>query len=164
MVFYLVVGHSQGGGTSQIIASLFGLERVVMLAGGVGVDPLVYPQHTFTSTDKYFSFCHTSDSLYTGIQNVNTLSLGMTAPIIDQDTSAFPYSNSNRISTSIASGNPHGAISTDSDLALDVNGFPIYQPVWRYLFAVPRSGAVSWLITPSLTLTIVAMAGSFVYI
>ena len=134
-------GHSQGAGTSQVLATLWGVRRVVMLAGGVYANDPDSPQLALTPSDKYFSFVHEQDSNYNGVQAVNRLILKIDryGEIVNQDSASAPYSNTHRLTTNLPCGNAHGCVSTDDELTFGADGYPVYETVWRDIIGSPSA-------------------------
>jgi hypothetical protein len=138
-------GHSQGAGTSQILGALYPVHRVVKFAGGVYLSAATYPPFRFTTSAQYFSFTHTDDSLFNGIQALDrlTLTLDTFGAVTSVDTASPPYGGTHMLSTSANSSNAHGAVASDTSLAFDANGAPIYDTAWKYLFGTPSHDVVA---------------------
>jgi hypothetical protein len=87
----------------------------------------------------FFTLTHTADSLYAGIQVVDqtTLNMNQFGAVVNQDGSSPPYGNTHMLSTSLASTNAHGMVSSDPSLTFEANGTPQLDAVWRYLIGTP---------------------------
>lgn len=140
--------------------------RVLKFAGGVYLTPSSYPGiYAFITPQQIYSFTHTADGSYAGIQVVDdlTLQLSQFGPASSVDGSAAPFGGSHKLSTSRASSNPHGAVAGDTELAFDGNGFPVYDSVWRFMMT-STSGAskifgVLWL---PLVMVLMVVLGSVI--
>jgi hypothetical protein len=146
-----IAGHSQGGGTSQIVGSLFPVHRVVKFAGGVNLNAATYPPFRFTTNADYFTFTHTDDSVFNRVRqwDAGTLNMDVFGPMVSVDGASPPYNGTHMPSTSVNTSNAHGAVSSDPSLAFDGSGTPIYEPVWIYLFGTPTHDVAATTGVPS---------------
>lgn len=152
----VVSGHSQGGGHAGIIGRYHLVARVVMFAAmdynGVRRSPanwIAVPGSTPNATpaERFFGFSHQRDDTV----NFTLLSMqvwpayGMNAfgPVVNVDAAAPPYNNTHSLTSNLdtPTGNFHGCVAVDRNLALQADGTPVYKPVWEYLLATPREAA-----------------------
>ncbi len=148
----VVSGHSQGGGHAGIIGRYHLVARVVMFAAmdysGRERKPanwIAVPGSTPNATpaERFFGFSHQRDEAV----NFTTLSAqvwpayGMNAfgLVVNVDAAAPPYSNTHSLTSNLdtPTGNFHGCVAVDRNLALRADGTPVYKPVWEYLPATP---------------------------
>ena len=135
-------GHSQGAGTSQVAARLFGVRRVLLFSGGVMVNTTRYPQLERTPAERYFTFVHYQDPTVpeTFVAGVEATVIGTAAisAVVDADMAA--PGTALRLRTNVTSASPHGV--TVADFYTPVNpstGEPVFLPVWQAMLGTPDS-------------------------
>ena len=144
----VVAGHSQGGGHAGIIGRFHPVARIVMFAAmdfnGVSNAPanwIARPETTpnASAPDKFRGFSHQRDELvnFTILSTRVWTAYGMPqfGQIINIDNALPPYANTHSLTSNVESGNFHGCIAVDVRLVRDINGVPIYKPVWQYLMS-----------------------------
>lgn len=146
----VVSGHSQGGGHAGIVGRYHPVARVVMFAAmdynGRAQSPANWigvPSSTPNATppERFYGFSHQRDDAV----NFNTLATriwpayGMTAfgAVENVDFAAPPYNNTHSLTSNLdtPTGNYHGCVAVDRNLALGTDGTPLYKPVWEYLLS-----------------------------
>jgi hypothetical protein len=146
-----IAGHSQGGGHAGFFAKLVELDRAVMFSapGDTGVAVNSAAQWTalpnITPTSRQYGFTHVNDNL-APLANVSrnwqAIGLGAFGPLFSVDGQSSPFGNSRQLTTEAApnpnptgpSASPtHGAPVVDAVTPRDVQGRPIFTPVWIYL-------------------------------
>ncbi len=143
----VISGHSQGGGHAGIIAKHHQVRRVVFFASPKDYNQYYNKQAAWfsgphqTPAIDYYGFSHSGD--FTGSTPVQQLAcyhlFGMNSfgPLVNVDTSIFPYNNSHILTSSVSSLNAHGCVATDNQIILDINNIPVYRPVWFYMLDIP---------------------------
>jgi hypothetical protein len=139
----VISGHSQGGGHAGIIAKYYQVNRVVFFASPKDYNKYYnrqaawYKSSHLTPTNVYYGFSHTEDS--TGSTFAEQFGcyqlLGMAAygATVNADTASSPYNFSHMLTSSLPTSNAHGCVVVDGSDSLDINGVPIYKPVWTYM-------------------------------
>lgn len=138
----VVAGHSQGGGQAAIIGKQHRVARVIMLAAPV--DHLRTLEHHAawlsapgaTPATCYFGFVHGEDQGFEHIQRSWEL-LGLDArPAVTVDQSGPPYGGAQRLITEfgqVRRDKYHGCVVADRITPMQLDGTPVFEPVWRYL-------------------------------
>jgi hypothetical protein len=146
-----IAGHSQGGGHAGYLAKLVELDRAVMFSapGDTGAARQSAAQWTslpnITPASRQFGFIHVEDNLAL-LANVsrNWQAIGLEAfgALFSVDGAVVPFGNARQLTTAaLPNPNPtgptasptHGAPVVDAVTPRDVQGRPIYAPVWIYL-------------------------------
>jgi hypothetical protein len=145
----VVSGHSQGGGHAAIIGRYHLVARVVMLAAmdynGREMRPanwIAVPASTPNATpaERFYGFSHQRDDAvnFAILSTQVWPAFGMNAfgPVVNVDTIAPPF-NTHSLTSDLdtPSGNYHGSVAVDRNLALGANGDPVYKPVWEFLLS-----------------------------
>jgi hypothetical protein len=151
----VVSGHSQGGGHAGIIGRYHLVARVVMFAAmdfnGRERRPanwIAEPGSTPNATpaERFYGFSHQRDDRvnFTILSRQVWPAYGMNdfGKVANVDDAAPPYGTTHSLTSNLdtPTGNFHGCVAVDRNLALQADGTPIYKPVWEYLLATPPSG------------------------
>jgi pimeloyl-ACP methyl ester carboxylesterase len=124
-----VAGHSQGGGHAAFIAQLREVNRAVLFAA---TEPADWTEEALaTDVERLFGFVHADDPQ----RDAMVLSwerLGVPGDIVVVEDVEPPYDDSQRLQTSLASDNAHGAVAVDSATPLS-GDVPVYSDVWCQL-------------------------------
>ncbi len=175
----VVSGHSQGGGHAGIIGRYHLVARVVMFAAmdyngreRMPANWIAAPGSTPNATpaDRFYGFSHLRDDQvnFTLLSTQVWPAYGMNAfgQIVNVDATTPPYNNTHSLTSNLDSptGNFHGSVAVDRNLALQADGTPVYKPVWEYLLATPRAAAnvsaASYVASPIATESIISAFGS----
>lgn len=140
----VIAGHSQGGGQAAIIGKRYRVARVIMLAAPVDhLRTLQCPAAWLsapgaTPSDRYYGFVHQADQGFEHIKRSWEL-LGMAAQLPARvDGSQPPYGGARRLITEIAPVRRdkfHGCVAVDRLTPMQLDGTPVFEPVWRYLLS-----------------------------
>ncbi len=146
----VVSGHSQGGGHAGIIGRYHLVARVVMFAAMdysgremKAANWIAMPDSTPNATpgERFYGFSHQRDEAvnFAILSTQVWPAYGMNAfgPVVNVDDTAPPYSNTNSLTSNLntPTGNYHGSVAVDRNLALEADGTPVYKPVWEYLLS-----------------------------
>ena len=146
----VVSGHSQGGGHAGIIGRYHLVARVVLFAAmdynGRAQSPanwIAMPGSTPNATpeERFYGFSHArDDSVNFAILSAQVWpAYGMNAfgPVVNVESAAPPYGNTHSLTSNLdtPTGNYHGSVAVDRNLALQADGTPVYKPVWEYLLS-----------------------------
>ncbi|MBK1989429.1 hypothetical protein A0J48_018130 [Sphaerospermopsis aphanizomenoides BCCUSP55] len=140
----VVSGHSQGGGHAAMVGKEHQVARVVMLGAPSDYSAVSRQPASWLATpgqtppERYYGFTHINDEGYERIQKAWKL-LGMVnyGPVVNVDGQHPPYNNSHLLITAFTpsrQGKYHGSVATDGTTPKRVDGTPIFQEVWQYLF------------------------------
>jgi hypothetical protein len=140
----VVSGHSQGGGHAAMLGKQHQVARVVMLGAPSDYSAVSGQPASWlaalgqTPPEQYYGFVHIKDEGYDRIQKAWEL-LGMAnyEPVVNVDGKQPPYNHSHRLITDIMPDRfdkYHGSVATDVTTPKRVDGNPIFQEVWQYLF------------------------------
>ena len=139
----ILSGSSHGSTTAARLAKHIRVARVVMLSGPRDQTERWQSENSATPPERFFGFTHTEDAGWPGHHYCRSwlmLGLNQFGPIVDVDTSAPPYENSRRLTSSADVGNPknaHGASNPNKRSPTDANGNYLYEAVWKYLYTHP---------------------------
>jgi len=133
-----LAGHGVGGGHAAMIAKLYKVRRVGLIAAVQdgskdGAAGWLSGAHA-TDGNAYFGFVHKQDPDYDKILAAWTaIGMGGTANLIDVDATPPPYLNNRELTTAAQTADPHGSVALDAATPHGGDGAPTYQPVWQHL-------------------------------
>lgn len=144
----VVSGHSQGGGHAAFIAKDRVVERVIMFASPNDYDAVNGTAAAWTAAphltpdSAYYAFGNRFDDIVDFREEYlqwTALGIGMFGDTVNVQEELSPYLQSNMLYTREQKPGlavNHSLMITDDQLTLDMNGIPVYEPVWIYLLGL----------------------------
>jgi hypothetical protein len=148
----IIAGHSQGAGHAGLIGKTQPVARSLMFADtdwwtpngqlpGQPANWITAPG--VTAPEYFFGFVHTNDPLILYPEELATWTgYGLTqfgGPALVEGNAA-PYLGSHEFTTGLTpqdGTNFHGATVVDAATPLELDGTPVYQPVWQFMMTGP---------------------------
>ena len=133
-----LVGHSLGGGHAAMIAKIFKVRRVGLIAavldtGASGAAQWLSGAHE-TDLHAYIGLVHKQDPSYAKIlASWTSLGMGGTASLVDIDSTPPPYQNDQELTTAAAMGDPHAGVALDAATPKAADGSPLLRAAWQQL-------------------------------
>ena len=133
-----LVGHSLGGGHAAMIAKLYKVRRVGLMAavldgGKAGSADWLSGSHA-TDVNAYVGFVHKQDPNYNLVLGSWTaLGMGGSANLVDADATPPPYLNDQELTTAALVADPHGGVALDAATPHEADGTPKFRAVWQHL-------------------------------
>jgi hypothetical protein len=145
----ITAGHSQGAGHSAYLSHIFPVQRGLMFAGpnefmnNYGRVAPWFSTTSATADSNLYSFSSIHDELsnfskqYAAWAGLGIPNNGDTVDVIGNNC---PYNNTRALYTtdSVTDGgwSNHGAVVSDDYTPLDIDGYPLYQDVWKYMLGI----------------------------
>jgi hypothetical protein len=140
----VVAGHSQGGGHAAMIAKEQEVARVIMFGapadtcrGNRSLASWISTPNA-TPCDRYFGFVHIQDQGFKKIQQAwQRLGMDAYGSMVDVDKQSPPYLGSHQLVTAARPARPgkyHASVVVDHSTPTRVDGTPLFQEAWQYLF------------------------------
>lgn len=133
-----LVGHSLGGGHAAMIARIYKVRRVGLIAavidtGAGGPAQWLSGSHE-TDLHAYIGLVHKQDPSYAKIlAGWTSLGMGGSASLVDIDSTPPPYLNDQELTTSAAMGDPHAGVALDAATPKAGDGSPLLRAAWQHL-------------------------------
>lgn len=133
-----LAGHSLGGGHAAMIAKLYKVRRVALLAAALdggkdGPADWLAGSHA-TDVNAYVGFVHKQDPNYARIlASWVALGMGGAPSLVDADTTPPPYLNDQELTTALSAADPHASVALDAATPHLGDGTPTYKAVWQHL-------------------------------
>lgn len=145
----ITAGHSQGAGHSAYLSHIFPVQRGLMFAGpneymnNYGRVAPWFSSTSATADSNLYTFSSIHDELsnfskqYAAWEGLGIPNNGDTVDVIGNNC---PYNNTRVLYTtdSVTDGgwSNHGAVVSDDYTPLDIDGYPLYQDVWKYMLGI----------------------------
>jgi hypothetical protein len=160
----IISGHSQGGGHAAVAAYRFLFSRCVIFNSAdyirIGATQIPAPWKSWskaTPTGRFYSFTHFDDEYVpylTMVDAWNDMGVCCSPGPVVPETGDLPfYDHAHALVTDLPPSGPltwpnHNSTVIDSMLSYS-GGFPVFEPVWKYMLLGPDSTPTVYTVTES---------------
>ena len=139
----IISGQSFGATSSLLIAKHRPVVRAVALSGPLDNGAAWLKAMSITPLDRMFAFTHVNDSQHPSHRG-SIGALGLPGEFVEVEQATPPYGDSHRLvgSQAMFGGarvDGHNATEARMQSPREPGGKWLYEPVWRYLYGVPRA-------------------------